>query len=195
MPQPERPARARALSIAAAVLAVSACSTDPETVSRHLVEPAPPESRVADRLGSVELRELSLPEYASGQEVMLQAPDGTLRSGPAHIWADEPSRAMTAALARQLSALTGATVAAEPWPLSDEPAYTLEVRVARAYAGNTGRFSLEGQYFLAGTDEDARDIARSFDISVPLRGSGAAAAAQASAEAVAALAGRIARRE
>lgn len=100
-----------------AALALTGCS-NPEATARYTLTPVAVAQSLPNRLGSAELREVSLPQYAAGQEIAWQSADGALRSSPDNIWADDPPRAMTLALARQISALSGATVIAEPWPLS-----------------------------------------------------------------------------
>jgi uncharacterized lipoprotein YmbA len=170
---------------------LAGCTGSPE-VARHLIEPPAPAERLRDRLGQVELREVGLPEYASGQEVSVQSADGTLYSGPGNIWADDPARGITATLASQLVALTGATVIAEPWPLQDQPQRRLEVRMERIVAQNDGTFRMSGQYFLVPVTATGRDIVRSFDISVPMASQEFSAIAAANARAIDLLARRIA---
>jgi uncharacterized lipoprotein YmbA len=117
----------------------------------------------------VEIREVSLPEYAAGQEVAWQTEDGAVRSNPEQVWADSQPRAVTLELARQISNVSGATVIAEPWPLAENPGRRLEVRVEQMLARADGTFRLAGQYFVT-PDLGARgaDVVRRFDISVPI---------------------------
>lgn len=183
------------LSFAAAGL-LAGCS-DPTATARYPIAPAPAAKALPDKLGQAELREVSLPQYASGQEIAWQTEDGALRSSPENIWADDPPRAVTLALARQISEISGATVIAEPWPLSEGPARRIEVRVAQLMARAEGVLVLEGTYYVTPADlGGGRDLVRNFALSVPIEGAdkaapGAIAAAQS--RAVALLAERIAR--
>ena len=91
------------------LLALAACSS-PEKTARYLIDPPVTGGTVANRLGTAELKDVSLPEYASGQEVAWQTPDGAVRSTPDDLWADNPQRAFTLSLARAISDVSGATV-------------------------------------------------------------------------------------
>ncbi len=182
-------------------LALAACS-DPEKTGRYLVDRPAAAKSLPNKLGMTELREVSLPEYAAGQEVAWQTEDGAVRSNPKSIWADAQPRAVTHFLAREISTLSGATVISEPWPLSQPPANKLEVRVERMLAGADGLFHLSGRYFLAPdmlSDIDALngggggDVVRRFDIQVPLGAEGPGAIAAAQGQALSILAEQIAR--
>lgn len=185
-----------AMLIACLPLALAACS-DPEKVGRYLVDAPVADQQVENRIGSAELREVSLPEYAAGQEVPWQTADGAIRSNPDSLWADQPPRAVTHLLAREISAVSGATVISEPWPLSEPPQRKLEVRVERILATADGLFHLSGRYFVAPDFADdfsggGGDIVRRFDIQVPLAGEGPAAIAAAQSQALTQLARQIA---
>lgn len=172
---------------------LAACSLTQTDTALYLIDPPAPATDLRNRLGRIEVREVALPQYASGQEIVTQGPDGALRSDPGTLWADAPARAMTEALARQISAVSGATALAEPWPLAEDPARRLQVRVSRIYADSVGTFRLSGRYTVAPLfAEDGRDIVRSFDLSEPVPGEGAAAIAQAQSRAIQALARQIA---
>ena len=171
-------------------LALAACSGD---VARFAIDPAPVARAYPDRIGTAELREVSLPQYAADQEIAAQSEDGALRSNPKEIWADNPPRAVTLALARQISQLSGATVIAEPWPLADGPQRRIEVRVEQFMAQADGVVRLTGSYYVTPAMAEGRDIVRRFDLSVPLAGEGPAAIAAAQSQAVAQLAEQIAR--
>lgn len=172
---------------------LGACS-DPEATARYQIDPVPAEKTLPNRLGSAELREVSLPQYAAGQEISYQTEDGALRSSPDNVWADDPPRAITLALARQISTLSGATVIAEPWPLADEPQRRVEVRVEQFLAQADGQVRLTGVYYVSATGFSAGgDLVRRFDLRVPVAGEGPAEIAKAQSRAVALLAERIAR--
>jgi uncharacterized lipoprotein YmbA len=174
-------------------LALLAACSSPEKTGRYLIDPPTPPVRVANQLGpTVELRDVSLPEYASGQEVSWQTPDGAVRSNPDNLWADNPERAVTLTLARAISDVSGAAVIAEPWPLGEPAERRLEVRVEKALAQSDGLYRLSGRYFLADESGGGRNHARSFDISVPLANAEPQSIAVAQSNALSILAQQIA---
>ena len=178
--------------LAAMLALVLAGCAGGDDVARYLVDPPAPDAQLPNRLGQAELRAVRLPEYAASQEIARVDEDGVLRTSPANIWADAPERAVTQALARQIGALSGATVIAEPWPLQDLPARRLEVRIERMIAQNDGRFRLSGQYFVVPVTAEGRDILRRFDLTVPMTSQAFPDVAEATARAIDALARRIA---
>lgn len=185
------PARLPALIACLGLLGAGACS-NPEKTARYLIDPPATPGQVANRLGSAELKDVSLPEYASGQEVAFQTEDGAVRSNPRNLWADNPQRAFTLSLARAISDASGATVISEPWPLAEPPQRVLEVRVEKALAQVNGIYRLSGRYFVSDEGSGGANHARSFDISVPMTGTGAGASAQAASQAIGELAQQIA---
>ncbi|WP_232816459.1 PqiC family protein [Paracoccus zhejiangensis] len=171
---------------------LAACS-NPEKTGRYLIDPPSPPVRVANQLGpTVELRDVSLPAYASGQEVSWQSADGAVRSTPDNLWADNPERAVTLTLARAISDVSGAAVIAEPWPLGEPAERRLEVRVEKALAQSDGLYRLSGRYFLADESGGGTNHARSFDISVPLANAEPQSIAVAQSTALSILAQQIA---
>lgn len=179
------------IAIVVLLVTLAGCS-NPEKTGRYLIDPPASPTQVANRLGTAELKDVSLPEYASDQEVMWQTADGAIRSNPDNLWADSPQRAFTQSLAREISAISGATVIGEPWPLAEPPQRVLEVRVEKALAKSDGTYHLAGRYFVSNESSGGSNHARSFDISVPLSGSEPAAIAQAMSQAIAQLARQIA---
>ncbi|MER5173103.1 PqiC family protein [Thioclava sp. GXIMD2076] len=157
--------------IAAALVALAACS-NPLDTAQYAIDPPTAKDTLPDRLGRAELREISLPDYASGQEIAFQTADGALRSSPDNIWADAPRRSMTLALARQISEMSGATVVAEPWPLASEPQRRIEVRVERFIAAADGAVHLDGVYYVSPASYSASggDTVHRFAIAVPMNG-------------------------
>lgn len=150
------------------ILLAAGCS-NPEKTARYLVDPPTQAREVPNRLGTAELKDVSLPDYASGDEVSYQTADGAVRSTPKNLWADTPQRAFTLTLARSISELSGATVIAEPWPLMNPPDRKIDVRVERALAQADGSYRLSGSYYVSdeGFGKDGNH-ARTFDIVVPL---------------------------
>ncbi|WP_116086550.1 membrane integrity-associated transporter subunit PqiC [Tropicimonas sp. IMCC34011] len=154
----------RHAALLAFVALLAACGADPV---RFAAPPAASGERVAIGFSSIEVREVSMPAYAQGEEIWRESPEGALVSDPAVLWADLPPRAVTLELARQLSALTGARIAAEPWPFRDYPGAVLEVRVDEFVPGADGRFRLSGQYYVA-AEEGGRDRTGTFATAAPL---------------------------
>ena len=155
------------------------------TAERYSVPPTEAAERVNIRYGSVEIRDVTLPTYAAGDEITLQGASGVLISSTDVLWADAPERAIALELVRHLSTLTGARVASDPWPFEAFPDATLEVRFEQLLAGADGVFRATGQFFVA--VEEGRERSGLFDLNVPLSAEGAAA----SPAAVAAARGRI----
>ncbi|WP_112872986.1 PqiC family protein [Paracoccus endophyticus] len=153
------------LILAAALLA--GCS-NPEKTGRWLIDPPSAGPQVSNALGTAELKDVSLPEYAAAGEVSWQTADGAIRSNPRNLWADTPERAFTLTLARAISDLSGATVIAEPWPLAEPPRRRVEVRVEKALAQRDGVYRLSGAYYVANDAAGGANHARRFDIAVPL---------------------------
>lgn len=172
-------------------MVLSACS-DPEKTGRFLVDPPASSTRVPDRLGTAELKDVSLPEYAADQEVMWQTADGAVRSNPDSLWADNPQRAFSQSLAQEISDISGALVVNEPWPLAEPPRREIEVRVTRALAQANGIYRLSGRYFVSDEGNGGTNHARSFDISVPLSSNQPGDIAAALSQAISQLATQIA---
>lgn len=173
------------------LLALAGCS-NPEKTARYLIDPPVTAGQVPNRLGTAELKDVSLPEYASNQEVAFQTEDGAVRSNPDNLWADNPQRAFTLALARAISDSSGATVIGEPWPLGEPPQRTLEVRVERALTQANNVYRLSGRYFVSDSKGGGVNHARSFDISVPVGSETPGATSVAVSQAIAQLAVQIA---
>lgn len=156
-----------ALILTCAALALAGCS-NPEKTGRYLIDPPTPQGPVANNLGTAELRDVSLPDYATSGEVSWQTADGAVRSNPRNLWADKPERAFTQTLARTISDVSGATVIPSPWPLAEPAKRQIEVRVEKALAQIDGMYHLKGRYFIANAEPGGANQARSFDITVPL---------------------------
>lgn len=180
--------------IASAIVATLAGCSNGEKTARYLIDPPATGERLPNRLGTTELKDVSLPEYASGGEVSWQTPDGAVRSNTKELWADDPQRAFTQTLARAISDSSGATVIPEPWPLAEPPRRTLEVRVEKALAQADGTYRLSGRYFVGDSGTGGANQARSFDIAIPMGTTEAAPAviARAQSQAIAQLARQIA---
>lgn len=146
--------------------ALAACNRPP--VPQYVVTAADPGPRVPIRVSSVEVREISLPRYATADAITVQSEDGALRELPDTAWADDPQRALTLALARSLSTVSSARVAAEPWPFADPPAASVTVRIEELLARPNGTLTLVGNYAIGPVDSDLADRDGTFDITVPM---------------------------
>ena len=173
-------------------MALGACGSGPE--NRYLLEAPAAPTIVPVRISTVELRDVSLPSYATVSEILVQAPDGSVQRVSGAIWADDPVRAVTIALAAALDQGTTATVAAEPWPLQSRPAVRLDVRVARMLARNDGQFELSGQYAVAAPERAIRESVEPFSIMVPLADTSPASVAAAAGTSITQLSRDIAAR-
>ncbi|MEO8242338.1 MAG: PqiC family protein [bacterium] len=171
-------------------VATSACSKAEK--NQHYLIDAPSAARTQPNLlGRVAVHDVSLPQYASGQEISYQTADGSVHSRPDQLWADDPVHAVTQFLATKITQLSGATAIVEPWPFNDGPDRRLEVRIERMLAKSDGTFQLTGQYFVTSA-QGGGGTARRFDISVPVAAEGPGAVADAQSQALLVLAGQIA---
>jgi len=176
-----------------AALAMAGCA-GPAT--QILLPPVQSEMRVRPVVGSLEVRDVSLPRYAASDEILfLNA--GALDPVRDAIWADTPDAALTAALADALATITGARVATEPWPFAAPPSATLSVRITRLTAAPGAGLDLVGSYAIAPVASGLSDRSGRFVISVPVAGDTPQALAEAQSRALAELAetvaGRLAR--
>lgn len=145
-------------------LALTACSSPPD--QRLSVPKVPVKETQRIAYSTVALREVSLPTYAGSEDVYMADDSGLLNLRPGFLWADDPNRAITLELTRYLTQITGAQVAAAPWPFGDYPQAEIELRIEDMLARADGTFRLSGQYFVS--PENGRDRARLFDLSVPI---------------------------
>ncbi|OYX43015.1 MAG: hypothetical protein B7Z02_10110 [Rhodobacterales bacterium 32-67-9] len=170
-------------------LLLAACGAD--NSARYLVDAPAAEKARNVRVRSIEVRDVVLPAYAAAIEIAQQDETGALRNVPDTLWADEPVRGMTAALARSLDLGSSATVAAEPWPLDAPADVQLTVRVERMIAGADGNFAFSGQYAISAPNGAVRERLERFDIRIPLAAPDAPAIAKATGQGIAALADAI----
>lgn len=180
----------RCLPLLLLVLALGACGAP----AQLLVTSPGPELRVRPVVGSLEVRDISLPRYAAGDAPVVLSPDGTVSELDGTVWADTPERALTLMLASDLAAITGARVAVEPWPFAESPAAQVTVRVERALGQPGASYRMTGQYAIAPIASSLSDRSGQFDISVPMPGETPAALAAAQGRAMTELAETIARR-
>lgn len=157
---------------------------------RYVAPPAaPPAAPVALAYRSIEVRDVVLPDYAEAPEMLIEEPGGGLARVKGAVWGDGSARAVTAALVASLAARSTASVAAEPWPLSDPPAARLHVRIHRMLASDAGTYVLDGQYAVESLS--GREFIRPFSVSVPLAGTAPSAIAAAKGAAMQQLAAQV----
>ncbi|MFW8595140.1 PqiC family protein [Cribrihabitans neustonicus] len=172
----------------ATLLAACGASND----ARYLITAAPGAEKVRVRAQSVEMRLVSLPAYAAAVEIVAEGDGGALFTLPDAVWADDPARGITAALARGLAERSTAEVAVEPWPLNEGPDARIDVRIDQAHRRAGGLFVLAGQYAVSSPEDTLREFLRRFEITVPAAGEGPTATAQAMTLALAELSGQMA---
>ncbi|MBM7067262.1 membrane integrity-associated transporter subunit PqiC [Actibacterium sp. 188UL27-1] len=144
---------------------VAGCGGAPDQL---LFQTPSSELKVRPSVRTVEVMQVSLPTYAEAQEISVQNEGGTLEQVPGILWADEPARALTNGMVRLLSSITGARIAAEPWPLDGLPEAELTIRVEQLAVLQQGQLRLSGQYGLRYDNTGRRGKLRLFDITVPL---------------------------
>lgn len=141
---------------------LAACGSD----ARFTVAKPPVVEKISISFASVEVRDVSLPSYASADEIHLQKPDGTLTSSGSALWADEPERAIALEVSSNLARMSGRRIASEPWPFEEPAVARLELRFTELLATTDGQFRASGQYFVAVTD-GRRERSGLFDLNVP----------------------------
>ena len=65
-------------------------------------------------IGSAMVRTVSLPTYAAAEELSIETPEGLIESNAGILWADDPSRAVTLMLARNLGDILNAKIGPDP---------------------------------------------------------------------------------
>ncbi|MGB3408183.1 MAG: ABC-type transport auxiliary lipoprotein family protein [Jannaschia sp.] len=145
-----------------ALLVVSACSD----TQFFVPPPSVSELRLNVRANTVQINDISIPEYAVNQEIAIQNPDGSISTDTGKLWADLPDRAMAGSLTRHLNTITNASVAVEPWPLSGFPDVEVSVFVEDMIVQSDGQLRLTGSYALG--RETGRGQIESFAVRVPV---------------------------
>lgn len=173
------------------VLALGACG---DNNARFLIKTDEAAAKARVSVGTIEVRDVSLPAYASASEIVVEQADGALKPVAKALWADDPVRGVTGALARSLAAKSTATVSAEPWPLLDGPAVQLEVRVDQMVAGADGNFRLTGQFAISSPTGQRRDSLTRFAVTVPLVDTSPGAVAISTGQAIDGLADEVLRK-
>lgn len=171
-------------------LILAACSS---AEPRYLIETPVQSGTMRLRVNTLEIRDVSLPTYAEASEIVLEGEDGALTQVDNALWADDPARAVTQALADHIGRASNATVASEPWPLEEDAQAAVTVRVGQMIARASGSFELAGQYAISSYDRVVRERIERFDITVPLPSTAPDGIATATGAAIAELADQITR--
>ncbi len=145
-------------------------------------------------VSSAMVRTVSLPTYAAAEELAIETPEGLISSDAAILWADDPARAVTLTIARNMGDILNTQVGPDPWPFVGLPDVAIDVRVSRMITGADGVFDLEGQYFIGGDGIDFPNSANTFAIQFPVTDPTPAGIANAQARAVLILSEQIARK-
>jgi hypothetical protein len=148
-----------------AALGLAGCTAQPD---RLALTPAASSLQLQPAVASAVVRTVSLPTYAAVEEIPLQGESGLITTESGMLWADDPQRAVTLAIATTLGTITGVDVGPEPWPFIDLPDVAIDIRVAQMIAGADGTFWLSGQYFVGGDGIAFRNTAHRFDIRQPM---------------------------
>lgn len=183
-------------AVGALFTAVAACSGP---VTQVAVPPVETELRLRPIVGSLEVRDMSLPRYAASDDIVRAGAGGGIDTLRSTVWADTPERGLTLRLVDALDRITGARVAAEPWPFAEPPAASVTIRVTDALgqlgsAEVPGRYVLRGSYAISPVASDLADRAGRFEFAVPLADDSPQALATAQSAALGELAETLARR-
>lgn len=147
--------------------ALAAC-TSTDAPLRYAAPSVKPAEKVRISYRTVEVREVTLPDYAALSEMAIQTAEGGISTTKSQLWADNPTRAVTLELTRNLAEATGATVASDPWPFETYPEARVFVRVEEILATHDNQFKLSGQYFVGPSEGEGKMRARIFRLSVPI---------------------------
>ena len=143
-------------------------------------------------VGSAIVRKVSLPTYAASEELSIETTQGLIVSNKNILWADDPARAVTLALARNLGEIVDAKIVPHPWPFVDLPDVAIDIRVTRMIAAADGIFYLEGQYFVGGDGIAYKKSTNRFAVQAQIQRSEPAGISDAQARALLTLAELIA---
>ncbi len=181
----------RNLILGSAIAALAACASN---TTRLDMTPAKSTLSLRAAVSSAMVRTVSLPTYAAAEELAYETPDGLIATNNAVLWADDPARAVTLSLTRNLGDILSADVGPDPWPFVGLPDVAIDVRVSRMITDASGYFELEGQFFVGGDGVDYPRSSETFAISKPLITNGTAGIAAAQSQALVALAEEIAKK-
>ena len=171
-----------AITLAAALPLASCGDTNARFPIPSDIEASVSKARIA--VGSIEVRDVSLPTYAAASEIVVEQDNGALSVVSKAIWADDPVRGVTGALTKSLGLRSTAAVAAEPWPLATPADVRLEVRIDRMIARTDGEFELSGQFAIAAPDGAIRETMQRFALTARMADASPATVAKATGIAI-----------
>ena len=160
----------RVLALVFALL-VSGCLS--REAPKFAVEPAVPAkpATVATSARTILVAKVSLPSYAKESRIAVQNETGGIVGLPDADWADDPERAMSYALVRHLTQISGRKVAVDPWPLDGLPDAEVRVRVEELLSSKNGLLRLSGQFAVRRDERPNLNKLVPFEISVPVSSS------------------------
>ena len=156
----------RQILVALGLTALAACGS---TITRLDMPTPSPALSLRANVDSVVVRDVTLPTYAATEELGLETAPGVITSDGDLLAADEPSRAVTLSLSRQMDEILSAIVSPDPWPFPGLADVVVDVRVSEMLGSAvTGTFTMSGQYFIGGDAIDYPNSASSFSYQIPM---------------------------
>lgn len=174
------------------VLACAAFAACTPLADRVALSPIPSSLELRPLVGSAMVRTVSLPNYASAEEIAVETTDDLIVVREDVLWADEPERAVTLILTRTLGDILNTDVGPDPWPFVGLPDVSVDIRVERMLGSLDGTFTLNGQFFVASEAAAFRDSTHSFEITEPMANATVASISAAQSAALLKLAEQIA---
>ncbi|MFQ1699705.1 membrane integrity-associated transporter subunit PqiC [Loktanella agnita] len=171
------------------IATLSACAS-PERLSLVALDS---QLELRPLVSSAVVRTITLPTYAAVEEIAAETGEGLIASNEDVLWADDPQRAMTLVVARNLADILNTDVGADPWPFVDLPDVAIDIRVERMLAGADGVFRLSGQFYVGGDGISFPNSTHTFAITKPLPDQTLTGLATAQAQAVLSLSEQVAR--
>ena len=155
-------------------LALAGCITGEPL--RYVVEPAleAVNERVRTSADTISIVEVSLPDYAKETKLFVEGErENALEAWENADWGDEPERAFALVLVRELTQITGADVATDPWPLGGVPEAEVRVRVSQMIVRPDNTVSLAGHFSIRRDVVESRNKVELFALQVPVAATGA----------------------
>ncbi|MEL6750779.1 MAG: ABC-type transport auxiliary lipoprotein family protein [Pseudomonadota bacterium] len=149
------------LSVLPIMMLLAACAAKPD---RYVVQPDVLPSTTQTTALTVMIGKLTLPAYAKETSIFVQSERDALVAVPKSDWADDTERAMILSLVRNISDITGAAVAPDPWPLGGIPEAEVSVTVERMFVDKTSTMRLTGQFSIRRDRATSRNRIGQFDI-------------------------------
>ncbi|EFL87686.1 conserved hypothetical protein [Ahrensia sp. R2A130] len=120
--------------------------------------------KVTPRSRTIAVDKVTLPSYAKETNLFMRNAAGALVPVPQADWADDPERALSLTLVRNLTEITGAKVALDPWPLDGEPEADLRVEVEEMIVNANRVMTLSGQYAVRRGSSRTSDTVQPFSV-------------------------------